>query len=65
VRYYLGAGIDPEFQHPEYFTAPLFEAINSKGTRGEIVHILLEEGNADASLQEDLTGLTHSCGIGT
>jgi len=53
ARYHLGLGVDPNFQHPEYFTAPLFEAIRH-GHLG-FVKVLVEEGKADPSLVEELT----------
>lgn len=53
VRSHLNSGVDPNFQHPEYFTAPIFEAI--KNGHLEIVKILIEEGNADPALVEELT----------
>lgn len=53
ARYHLGLGVDPNFQHPEYFSAPLFEAI--KHGHFEMVKILIEEGMADPSLVEELT----------
>lgn len=53
VRSHLNSGVDPNFQHPEYLTAPIFEAI--KNGHLEIVKILIEEGNADPALVEELT----------
>jgi len=53
ARYHLELGVDPNFQHPEYFTAPLFEAI--KHGHLDLVKILIEEGKADPALVEELT----------
>jgi len=53
ARYHLDLGVDPNFQHPEYFTSPLFEAI--RGGHLELVKILVEEGKADPSLVEYMT----------
>ena len=54
VRFHLRNGIDCTFQHPEYLTSPLFEAIRAK--RLDIVKVLFKEGNADARQLEELTG---------
>merc|ERR1711933_141800 len=56
VRYHLARGVDPNFQHPEYFTAPVFEAIRNGHL--QIVQILIEEGGANPSLIEELTNDT-------
>ena len=56
ARYHLSLGVDPNFQHPEYFTAPIFEAV--RGGHLELVKILVEEGGADPSLMEELSGDT-------
>lgn len=53
LRYHLKMGVDPNYQHPEFLTAPLFEAI--RNGHMEIVQILVEEGNADPSIIEDYT----------
>jgi NAD(P)-dependent dehydrogenase (short-subunit alcohol dehydrogenase family) len=53
AQYHLDLGVDPNFQHPEYFTSPLFEAI--RGGHLEFVKILVEEGKANPSLVEELT----------
>ena len=37
ARYHIAGGVDPNFQHPEYFTAPIHEAI--KHGNLEIVQI--------------------------
>jgi len=56
ARYHLNSGVDPNFQHPEYFTAPIHEAI--KNGNLEIVKILVEQGNANPALIEELTDET-------
>jgi len=53
VKYHLSHSTDPNWQHPEYFTAPIFEGIRNGQT--EVVKILLEEGGADPSLVEEMT----------
>lgn len=53
ARYHLELGVDPNFQHPEYFTAPLFAAI--KHGHLDMVKILIDEGKADPALVEELT----------
>ncbi|KAL3936687.1 MAG: hypothetical protein SGBAC_008046 [Bacillariaceae sp.] len=53
TRYHLAGGVDPNWQHPEYFTAPIHEAI--KNGHLEIVKILVEEGGAKPGLMEELT----------
>jgi NAD(P)-dependent dehydrogenase (short-subunit alcohol dehydrogenase family) len=54
ASYHLRCGVDPNFQHPEYFTAPLFEALRAGHV--EMVKMLVEEGKADPGLTEELTG---------
>jgi NAD(P)-dependent dehydrogenase (short-subunit alcohol dehydrogenase family) len=56
TRYHLREGTDPNFQHPEYFTCPIFEAI--RNGHKDIVRILVEEGKADPCLMEELTDQT-------
>lgn len=53
VQYHLRNGIDPNFQHAEYFTCPIFEAI--RNGHQDIVKILVEQGKADPGIFEDLT----------
>ena len=53
VKYHLSHGTDPNWQHPEYFTAPIFEGI--RNGQMEVVKVLLEEGGADPSLVEEMT----------
>merc|ERR1712176_686992 len=53
AKYHLDRGVDPNFQHPEYFTSPLFEAI--RGGHLDFVKLLIEEGRADPSVVEELT----------
>jgi len=56
VRYHLQQGVDPNFQHAEYFSCPIFEAIRQGHL--EVVRILVEEGNARIDVDEDLTDKT-------
>jgi len=56
VQYHLRNGVDPNFQHAEYFTCPIFEAI--RNGHEDIVRILIEEGNADPGIVEELTDQT-------
>jgi len=55
VEYYIGTGVDPNYQHPEYMTTALIEAAQN-GHAG-IVTFLLQHG-ADATIKADLDGLT-------
>ena len=56
VRYHLAAGVDPTFQHPEYFTNPLLEAV--RAGHADIVGILLDHTPSLLHETEDLTDLT-------
>eukprot|EP00567_Pseudictyota_dubia_P012207 CAMPEP_0197438488 /NCGR_PEP_ID=MMETSP1175-20131217/5480_1 /TAXON_ID=1003142 /ORGANISM="Triceratium dubium, Strain CCMP147" /LENGTH=354 /DNA_ID=CAMNT_0042968235 /DNA_START=46 /DNA_END=1110 /DNA_ORIENTATION=- len=58
MNYHLNRGIDPNFQHPEFFTTPLLEAI--KVRQREAVKLLLEHPvkKADPTLAGDLEGIT-------
>lgn len=49
VEYYLRAGIDPNYQHPEYMALPLAESI--RYAHLEVAKLLLENG-ADPNLIE-------------
>lgn len=40
ARYHLMQGVDPNFQHPEYFTAPIFEAVRNNHV--EMIQLLVE-----------------------
>ena len=55
VKYYLDEGVDVNYQHPEYMTSPLIEAIVNKYPA--MVKLLLENG-ADVNLKEAYTELT-------
>lgn len=52
VRFHLSCGVDPNFQHPEYFTTPLCTAIRAGHL--DIVQILVE-GGSDPELIEELS----------
>lgn len=52
ARYHIDGGVDPNFQHPEYFTAPIFEAIRNHHL--ELVKFLVEKGGANPALIEEL-----------
>lgn len=63
VELHLSAGVDPFFQHPEYFTAPIFEAIRQGQL--EIVQLLLEYSSGEHTsgknmleLREEMTDAT-------
>lgn len=56
VDYHLRRGVDPNFQHPEYFTCPIFEAIPNGHLN--IVKILVEQGNANPNIVEELSDQT-------
>ncbi|MGK0366169.1 MAG: ankyrin repeat protein [Saprospiraceae bacterium] len=49
VKYHVRMGVDPNYQHPEYMTAPLMECIRFE--RLEIAAFLLENGT-DATAKE-------------
>ena len=49
VKYHIRMGVDPNYQHPEYMTAPLMECIRFE--RLEIAEYLLENGT-DATAKE-------------
>lgn len=49
VKYHLKMGVDPNYQHPEYMTAPLIECI--KYGQLEVAKLLLENG-ADPNIKE-------------
>lgn len=53
VRYHILMGIDPNYQHPEFLTNPLIEAVRFE--RLEIVRYLLENG-AQANVKEIWSG---------
>ena len=55
VKYYIDEGVDVNYQHPEYMTSPLIEAIVNNYP--EMVMLLLENGAA-VNLKEAYTGLT-------
>ena len=56
IRYHLQRGVDPNFQHPEYFTCPIFEAIRNGHLTA--VNLLVEEGKADPTILEEHTDQT-------
>lgn len=58
VRYHIsaGGGVDPNFQHAEYFTCPIFEAVRNGHLK--IVQILVEQGKADPNIVEEMTDQT-------
>ena len=53
VKYYVLKGIDINYQHPEFLTGPLFEAIRLE--RIEMIEYLLEQG-ADLNTPEGFGG---------
>ena len=55
VRYHLGAGVDPNYQHPEVMCTPLVASLIHG--HDEVARCLLESG-ADPLLRSDFDGLT-------
>lgn len=55
VEYYIHAGIDPNYQHPEFLSTPLIES--AQNGHAEIVEFLIKNG-ADPLIKSDLDGLT-------
>eukprot|EP00545_Synedropsis_sp_CCMP1620_P014226 CAMPEP_0119014104 /NCGR_PEP_ID=MMETSP1176-20130426/9354_1 /TAXON_ID=265551 /ORGANISM="Synedropsis recta cf, Strain CCMP1620" /LENGTH=314 /DNA_ID=CAMNT_0006967243 /DNA_START=136 /DNA_END=1080 /DNA_ORIENTATION=+ len=56
VAFHLSHKIDPNFQHPEYFTSPLFEAIRAGHV--SICQQLVDTGGSSLTTPEELTGST-------
>jgi ankyrin repeat protein len=55
VKYYIDEGVDVNYQHPEYMTSPLIEAIINNYP--EMVKLLLDNG-ASVHVKEAYTELT-------
>ncbi len=55
VEYYLKAGIDPNYQHPEYLAAPLVESIRFGHLA--IAQLIMEHGG-DPAIKEVWGGET-------
>ncbi|KAG7353808.1 ankyrin repeat domain protein [Nitzschia inconspicua] len=57
VEYHLNNGVDPNFQHAEYFTSPVFEAI--RGGHLAALQMIVDFGGSPTSTEEssDLTPL--------
>ena len=55
VEYHLNAGVDPNYQHPEYMASALVESI--RFNQLEITKLLLEN-NSDPNIKEVLGGET-------
>eukprot|EP00542_Grammatophora_oceanica_P018015 CAMPEP_0194047762 /NCGR_PEP_ID=MMETSP0009_2-20130614/25426_1 /TAXON_ID=210454 /ORGANISM="Grammatophora oceanica, Strain CCMP 410" /LENGTH=287 /DNA_ID=CAMNT_0038693465 /DNA_START=20 /DNA_END=883 /DNA_ORIENTATION=- len=55
MRYHLDNAVDPNFQHPEFFTAPIFDAIRQG--QFEAVKLLLDKGT-NPEIVEDSSDLT-------
>ena len=55
IRGHLKNGVDPNYQHPEYFTSPVFEAI--RNGQLDALKILLEDGGSP-TLPEESTDKT-------
>lgn len=55
VKFHIRMGVDPNYQHPEYLTAPLMECI--RYDRMDIAEFLLKNG-ADATAKEYNTTTT-------
>jgi len=59
IKYHLNNGIDPNFQHPEFMTTPLLEAV--KLNQKESVEVLLRyhpTNRADPTVAGDWEGTT-------
>mmetsp|Transcript_8253 Transcript_8253/g.11925 ORF Transcript_8253/g.11925 Transcript_8253/m.11925 type:complete len:304 (+) Transcript_8253:44-955(+) len=56
VRYHLDQNVDPNYQHPEYFSNPLHEA--TRNGHAECVRILIQQGKADPTIVEHLSDST-------
>lgn len=54
VRYYLAQGVDPNHQHPEVMSTPLF--ISIKHGHRDVVELLLAQG-ADPGIKTQLEGM--------
>jgi len=55
VRYYIRKGIDLNYQHPEFMTGPLFEAIRNENI--PMIDFLIENG-AVLTIKEVESGKT-------
>jgi uncharacterized protein len=57
MEYHLKNGVDPNYQHPEYFTSPVFEAI--RGGQLEALRLLSQHGGSLTETEEstDMTPL--------
>jgi len=55
VRYHIGAGVNPNYQHPEILCTPLVASLVQG--HGEIASYLLDHG-ADPNLLSEFDGLT-------
>jgi ankyrin repeat protein len=54
VRYHIRSGIDPNYQHPEFLTSALVEAITNNHL--EVVKYLLDNG-AKPSIKSEFEGV--------
>lgn len=55
VEYYISAGIDPNYQHPEFLSTPLIES--AQNGHLAVVEFLLQHG-ANPKIKSDYDGLT-------
>jgi ankyrin repeat protein len=55
VEYYISAGIDPNYQHPEFLSTPLIESVQNGHLA--VVEYLLHHG-ANPKIKSDYDGLT-------
>ena len=55
VRYHIKMGANPNYKHPEFFTAPLLESVRNGDY--EISKFLLENG-AKSNISDDLEDIT-------
>lgn len=56
MQYHLDQKIDPSFQHPEFFTAPIFEAIRKK--QESAIRLLVDHDCSQLTLVEEMSGFT-------
>jgi len=55
VSYYIQAGIDPNYQHPEILSTPLIES--AQNGHAKVVEFLLQNG-ANPNVKSEFEGLT-------
>mmetsp|Transcript_39078 Transcript_39078/g.94519 ORF Transcript_39078/g.94519 Transcript_39078/m.94519 type:complete len:417 (-) Transcript_39078:132-1382(-) len=56
IEYHLRNHVDPNYQHPEYFTSPVFECI--RGGHVDALKVLIKKGGGSTTAPEDATDKT-------